>query len=330
MPIADDPHPGPHDGPDPSSRDPFDGLVLDERFVRAAAVKEPSARTRMLSARWRTEEPVDPGGRRWSPGSEGPAAARRGRFRNWRSVVAVVVAVAAVLLALSAWPDGKAPAARPGAVTPGRPTRDVALPGGGTSDGSRCGAKGYHHFPQPAGSTAPGGPGATDRPGPQLVLGSYGFEKESGDDPGRFTIGLLLGPGGPAPLDLAAPLGAQGVAVEIEGPDGLVGGAYDLPVSVGDTVRRTPSGSLRIDPATGGTAQLTLPVEALCPGVDGLAVQQRLTAPTDSHRTITGPPPFTITVSITDPGIGALRRAAGSASAGDVLSADNQPAARTA
>ncbi|MFC5663869.1 hypothetical protein ACFP3U_12850 [Kitasatospora misakiensis] len=64
MPIADDPRPNPSDEP---GRDPFDDLVLDERFVRAATVKEPTARTRMLTARWRHQPPVDPGGRRWSP-----------------------------------------------------------------------------------------------------------------------------------------------------------------------------------------------------------------------------------------------------------------------
>ncbi|MFI9150787.1 hypothetical protein [Streptomyces sp. NPDC053367] len=35
----------------------WDDLVLDEDFVRAAETTEPSARARMLAARWREEEP---------------------------------------------------------------------------------------------------------------------------------------------------------------------------------------------------------------------------------------------------------------------------------
>ncbi|MFF8729990.1 hypothetical protein ACF073_26450 [Streptomyces sp. NPDC015171] len=34
-----------------------DDSVLDEAFVRAAETSEPSARARMLAARWRAEEP---------------------------------------------------------------------------------------------------------------------------------------------------------------------------------------------------------------------------------------------------------------------------------
>ncbi|QLJ05952.1 hypothetical protein HZZ00_36390 [Streptomyces sp. NEAU-sy36] len=37
--------------------DAFAGLVLDEAFVRAAEASEPSARARMLAARWRAEAP---------------------------------------------------------------------------------------------------------------------------------------------------------------------------------------------------------------------------------------------------------------------------------
>ena len=37
--------------------DELDQLVLDESFVRGATVKEASARTRMLEARWRNEPP---------------------------------------------------------------------------------------------------------------------------------------------------------------------------------------------------------------------------------------------------------------------------------
>jgi hypothetical protein len=38
--------------------DPWeDGLVLDEEFVRSADAKEPSARARMLAAKWRGQAP---------------------------------------------------------------------------------------------------------------------------------------------------------------------------------------------------------------------------------------------------------------------------------
>ncbi|WP_438948039.1 SGM_3592 family protein [Streptomyces alkaliterrae] len=35
----------------------WDGLVLDEDFIRSAEVSEPAARTRMLQERWRREPP---------------------------------------------------------------------------------------------------------------------------------------------------------------------------------------------------------------------------------------------------------------------------------
>ncbi|WP_042422880.1 SGM_3592 family protein [Streptacidiphilus anmyonensis] len=35
----------------------WDGVVLDEAFVRGAEHSEPSARARMLAARWRREAP---------------------------------------------------------------------------------------------------------------------------------------------------------------------------------------------------------------------------------------------------------------------------------
>jgi hypothetical protein len=54
--------------------DDLDNVVLDESFVRAAAVREASARTRMLEARWKASPPqpqpfradVDPPARLWS------------------------------------------------------------------------------------------------------------------------------------------------------------------------------------------------------------------------------------------------------------------------
>ncbi|MEV0243627.1 hypothetical protein AB0I06_27450 [Streptomyces sp. NPDC050674] len=48
---------GARDGLDGSARDDLDGVVLDEAFIRSADASEPSARARMLAARWRREEP---------------------------------------------------------------------------------------------------------------------------------------------------------------------------------------------------------------------------------------------------------------------------------
>ncbi|MFF1906330.1 hypothetical protein [Kitasatospora sp. NPDC058218] len=123
MPIAEDPEPRPSedrapDGADPSGadgRDPFADLVLDEEFVRGAAVKEQSGRTRMLSARWQHTPPVDPGGRRSV--NDGPKKGRRfgrrpkpvdpwGNSRprrrpEWRTPLYVVLTVAVLLAALN-------------------------------------------------------------------------------------------------------------------------------------------------------------------------------------------------------------------------------------
>nr|WP_145488403.1 MULTISPECIES: hypothetical protein [Streptomyces] len=74
---------GKHNGGQPAG-DAFEGLVLDEDFVRAADASEPSARARMPAARRRTRAP-EPGPWR----SDEPPAGwffskvrRRGR-RRW-------------------------------------------------------------------------------------------------------------------------------------------------------------------------------------------------------------------------------------------------------
>ncbi|GAA1906984.1 hypothetical protein GCM10009716_16100 [Streptomyces sodiiphilus] len=46
----------PHGRGEPRN-DPWDDLVLDESFVKGAEVSEPTARTRMLSERWKNEAP---------------------------------------------------------------------------------------------------------------------------------------------------------------------------------------------------------------------------------------------------------------------------------
>ena len=46
---------GGEDEPEPG--DSWDDVVLDENFVRGAEVSEPTARTRMLTERWKNEAP---------------------------------------------------------------------------------------------------------------------------------------------------------------------------------------------------------------------------------------------------------------------------------
>ncbi|MYW14270.1 hypothetical protein GT039_01365 [Streptomyces sp. SID2955] len=62
--------------------DEWDGIVLDEEFIRSAGSREPSARARMLAARWRAEEPqLEP----WR--SDEPPAGwffSKARRRRWR------------------------------------------------------------------------------------------------------------------------------------------------------------------------------------------------------------------------------------------------------
>ncbi|MFD5820045.1 hypothetical protein [Streptomyces sp. NPDC127038] len=70
------------DGPAGAAGEPWDDLVLDESFIRSAETTEPSARARMLAARWREGGP-DP--QPWR--SDEPPAGwffSRGRRRRWR------------------------------------------------------------------------------------------------------------------------------------------------------------------------------------------------------------------------------------------------------
>ncbi|WP_406199866.1 hypothetical protein OH807_18045 [Kitasatospora sp. NBC_01560] len=125
MPIAEDPEPRPAEGRDPDGvdpsgtggKDPFDELVLDEEFVRGAAVKEQAGRTRMLAAQWKHTPPVDPGGRRSV--NDGPPKRfgrtpkpveldpwgnprpRRRRRLEWRAPLYVALTVAVLLAALN-------------------------------------------------------------------------------------------------------------------------------------------------------------------------------------------------------------------------------------
>ncbi|MDQ1017965.1 SGM_3592 family protein [Streptomyces afghaniensis] len=62
--------------------DDLDGVVLDDDFIRSAETSEPSARARMLAARWRREEPEP---QPWR--SDEPPAGwffSKARRRRWR------------------------------------------------------------------------------------------------------------------------------------------------------------------------------------------------------------------------------------------------------
>ncbi|MFJ4678927.1 hypothetical protein [Kitasatospora sp. NPDC088783] len=115
MPTIDEPRPG--DGGPGSSDDPFEGLVLDEEFVRAATNKEASGRARMLTERWRREPP--PANEPWRPTTEvRPAGkARRAgraagpkRARPVRGVLLFALAVAVVLVGLRLTGTGRSDA----------------------------------------------------------------------------------------------------------------------------------------------------------------------------------------------------------------------------
>jgi hypothetical protein len=69
-------------GEDVGPDEVWDSLVLDEHFVRSAEASEPSARARMLAARWRDKAP-DP--QPWR--SDEPPAGwffSKARRRKWR------------------------------------------------------------------------------------------------------------------------------------------------------------------------------------------------------------------------------------------------------
>ncbi|MFF8191426.1 hypothetical protein ACF05L_11340 [Streptomyces bobili] len=68
--------------PEQGSDGVWSDLVLDEDFIRAADTSEPSARARMLAARWRAEEPEP---QPWR--SDEPPAGwffSKARRRRWR------------------------------------------------------------------------------------------------------------------------------------------------------------------------------------------------------------------------------------------------------
>ena len=93
--------------PSDDQSDPFEGLVLDEAFVRDAEEKEGSARARMLAAKWKAEPPGDTSwrpdptpARRWY--RRRPEASRRRQGdRWWQLPLCLVLAVGLVLVAIN-------------------------------------------------------------------------------------------------------------------------------------------------------------------------------------------------------------------------------------
>ncbi|MFH8976469.1 hypothetical protein [Streptomyces sp. NPDC017890] len=81
--IGDEAAPERTTAPDTEAADDvWDGLVLDERFIRDAGASEPSARARLLAARWRRDKPEP---QPWR--SDEPPAGwffSKGRRRRWR------------------------------------------------------------------------------------------------------------------------------------------------------------------------------------------------------------------------------------------------------
>ncbi|WP_457032621.1 SCO2583/SCO2584 N-terminal domain-containing protein [Kitasatospora sp. P5_F3] len=122
MPIAEEPEQRPAEQPDP-----FEGLVLDEEFVRSATVKEQSGRTRMLAARWKHQPPVDPGGRRSV--NDGPQRSRaRGGSKAWQTWLIVLAMIAIVLFSLQLATDTGGDQPRPAPSSPAvQPSADATL-----------------------------------------------------------------------------------------------------------------------------------------------------------------------------------------------------------
>ncbi|MEW2621214.1 hypothetical protein [Streptomyces sp. NPDC048106] len=297
----------PAEGPDDSPSDEqWEAFLRDAAKGGASAPKERSARARARLRGARIRRPRRPGRTR-------PATAWLAGVAPWLAA-GVVVVFGAFEMGLVPLPSAASSAPTSG------PAKAVSLPGGGTSDGDRCGTKGYHHFPLPASASAPEPPSSgTTEPGPRLVLSHYGYEWNP-DDGGRLTIGLLFAtPGTKKPLRVSRTLGGQGVAVEIEGPKGLVAGAHGLPVTWPSAAQ---AGAL-IDVSDGGGGEVTVPATALCPGHDGKSVAESMQPPIDSHNTITGPPPYRLIVSLRDPAVGTLRASLGLPADGDLLSANN-------
>lgn len=307
----------PPEGSDGGSEEP--SSISDEQWAaflrdaaegdRAAGPKEPSARAR--TPRRRLRAVTEAARRAWRPAGRG-LRDRAVAAIPWTAAAAVVL-VGASQQNLLSW--GGPPASGP--------AKAVALPGGGISDGGRCGAQDHHHFPLPATATAPAPRSTGSPPGPRLELGSYGYAQEASRAPGRLTIELLFAPGPKRSLTVSRNPGGEGAAVEIEGPNGLVAGAHGLPVTWHTPGKAGREDEKRVDLSGGGSAEITLPVRALCPGYDGNTVMKKLQPPIDSSNTITGQPPYTLTVSVRDPGIGASRKSIGAPVDGNLLSTNN-------
>ncbi|MFC8720024.1 hypothetical protein [Kitasatospora sp. NPDC057198] len=109
MPTRD--APGPDDSGPGRPDDPFEGLVLDEEFVRSATNKEASGRSRMLAERWKRNPP--PVNEPWRPATEVRSKGRQSgpeRSHPVRSALLLLGVVVAVLVGLAVTDLGRSKA----------------------------------------------------------------------------------------------------------------------------------------------------------------------------------------------------------------------------
>ena len=130
MPTLEDPH-----DPAPDESDAFEGLVLDEDFVRGAKQKEPSARARMLAEKWKHEPPGDTSfrpapvaKRRWyrrRPKLSAVATAKSGG--RFQTPLIVLIAAVLVLIGLNAGAVNSWVRGHLGGTTPSSPQAQPSL-----------------------------------------------------------------------------------------------------------------------------------------------------------------------------------------------------------
>lgn len=172
--------------------------------------------------------------------------------------------------------------------------------GGGIAALSLCGKKEQHHF---LGSRPP-----KDATAPQMVVRSYAYYSAGVSDPGRIIIHLSIASGSERPLILTTPLGTEGAAVEVEGPDGVQLAAYNLPVKIRSSF---VDKQLKIGPTTPADVEVVVPPAAACPGHSLSKVK--------ASSTGQGGGTSTLTVAISDPAIARYRAAHGAEASSDLL-----------
>lgn len=173
------------------------------------------------------------------------------------------------------------------------PARNVALPGGGTTEGAECGTK-YAFFPR--------GVGHPDSVAPRFMLLGYGGSSMP-QQPTRFqlraSVGEVKAPG--LTLDRRPT-----VSLEVRGPHGLIAGAHGMPV------RWPASRPATVAPGGGLDFGITLPPTAVCPCHSWSGVLDAI----DSGTTV-------LTLTLSDPAVGAYRARVRGPESGDLLIASS-------